>query len=99
MKSNSLISPYSFGPIAHHNDGNRLGRVLGRPDRHVPSCYHDDINLETHQLGRKLTLAIRFSLCVSILDDDVFPLHVPQLAQTLPERLVAGRVSGREATT
>ena len=43
-----------IAPTAHHNDGNRLGRILGRQDRPGPSCYHDDINLETHQLGRKL---------------------------------------------
>src|SRR5215813_4280216 len=24
---------------------------IGRPDLRVPSCYHDDIDLETHQLG------------------------------------------------
>ena len=32
-----------------------------------------------------------FPLCVSILNDNVFPLHIPELAQTLPECLDAGR--------
>jgi len=41
-----------IGPAAHRNDRNRLGRILGRPDPRVPSC-HDDINCETHQIGRK----------------------------------------------
>ena len=36
-----------------------------------------------------------FSLCISPLNDNVFPLHVAKLAQTLPECLDAGRVSGR----
>ena len=35
--------------------------------------------------------AIEFSLCISPLNDNVFPLHVPKLAQTLPECLDAGR--------
>ena len=43
----------------------------------------DDVYLETHQLGRERGEAIEFSLCISILDDNVLPLHVPKLAQTL----------------
>lgn len=35
-----------------HHDGNRLGRLLGRTDRWVPSGGNDDINLETDELGR-----------------------------------------------
>ena len=46
------------GPSARHNDGNRLGRIHGRPDHPAPSCYHDDFNLETDQLGRKLRVRI-----------------------------------------
>src|SRR5439155_19339303 len=30
-----------IGPSAGHNDGNRLGRILGRLDWRTPSCYHD----------------------------------------------------------
>ena len=58
----------------------------------------DDVYLETHEFGRKLRQAIGFSLCRSPLDDNVFPLHVSQLAQTLPECLDAGRDSGRGGT-
>src|SRR5437773_5471528 len=47
--------------MAHHNDRNRLGRILSRLDHRVPSCCHDDINLETHQLCRKLRIPINFS--------------------------------------
>ena len=43
--------------------------------------------------------AIEFSLCISPLNDNVFPLHVAKLAQTLPECLDAGRVSGKGAST
>src|SRR4029453_1987427 len=41
-------------PKAPHNDGNRLGCIHGRTDCRGPSSYHDDIDFETHQLGRKL---------------------------------------------
>ena len=51
----------------------------------------DHIDLETHEFGRKVGKAIGISLRISILNDNVFPLHVAKLAQTLPERLKAGR--------
>ena len=55
----------------------------------------DNVYFETHEFGRKRGEAIEFSLCRSPLNDNVFPLHVPKLAQTLPECLDAGRGSGR----
>ena len=84
--------PASTGssPSAHHNDGNRLGRILGRPDRMVPSCYHDDINLETHQLGRKLREPIELPLRISVLDGDVLSFYVAKLAQSQPNCLGTG---------
>src|SRR5262249_8321938 len=42
---------------------------------------------------------IEFSVGRSPLNDDVFPFHVAKLAQTLPECLDAGRVSGKGGTT
>ena len=42
--------------------------------------------------------AIEFSVGRSQLKDDVLPLHVVELAQTLPECLDAGRVSGKRLT-
>ena len=56
----------------------------------------DDIHLETHELGRKRGEAIEFSLCIAILNDNIFPLHVAKLAQPLPQRLDAVRDSGSE---
>ena len=56
-------------------------------------------DLETHQLGRELTQAIEIFLGISPLNDDVFPRHVPQLAQPLPECLGAGRQSRRGGRT
>ena len=51
---------------------------------------HDNLNVETHQLGRERGEAMEFSLCKSPLYDDVFPLHVCKLPQALPECLGAG---------
>ena len=74
------------GPT-RHNDGNRLGRILGRPDQYVPSCYHDDINLEMHQLGRQLRKPILLPLRMSVLEGDVLSLYVAKLAQSQPNCL------------
>ena len=59
----------------------------------------DDVYLETHELGRERRKAIEFSLCKSPLNDNVFPLHISKLAQTLPECLDAGRDSGKGVTS
>ena len=59
----------------------------------VPSCCHDDINLETHQLGRKLGEPIRLPLRISVLDGDVLSFDVATLAQSQPNCLGTGGVS------
>ena len=83
--------PASTGSApAHHNDRNRLGRIHGRPDQRVPSCYHDDIDLETHQLGRKLREPIELPLSISVLDGDVLSFYVTKLAQSQPNCLGTG---------
>ena len=56
----------------------------------VPSCYHDDINLETHQLGRKLREPIVLPLRISVLDGDVLSFYVATLAQSQPNCLGTG---------
>ena len=87
--------PASTGssPPTRHNDGNRLGRIHGRPDRTVPSCYHDDINLKTHQLSRKLREPIALPLRISVLDGDVLSFYVAKLAQSQPNCLGTGGLS------
>jgi hypothetical protein len=55
----------------------------------------DDVYLKTHELGREGGKAIEFSLRKSPLNDNVFSLHVPKLAQILSECLDADRISGR----
>jgi hypothetical protein len=47
-----------------------------------------------HQLGGKARKSVRFAVRMSPLNDDIFPLHVPEFAQALPECLDAGRVNG-----
>ena len=59
----------------------------------VPSCYHDDINLETHQLGRKLRDPIELPLRISVLDGDVLSFYVATLAQSQPNSLGTGGVT------
>ena len=43
--------------------------------------------------------AIEFTLCISPLNDNVFPLHVTKLAQPLPECLDTGRDRGSGSTS
>ena len=81
-------------PTTRHNDGNRLGRILSRPDQPVPSCYHDDINLETHQLGRKLREPIDLPLRISVFGGDVLSFYVATLAQSQPNCLGTGGLTG-----
>ena len=53
-------------------------------------CYHDDINLETHQLGRKLGGPIDLPLRISVLGGDVLSFYVAKLAQSQPNCLETG---------
>src|SRR5262249_53119521 len=67
-----------------HDNGNRSCRFFGGTGC-CRTTRDDDIHLETHQLGDERRNAIKFSLCRSPLNDNVFPLYVPKFAQTLPE--------------
>jgi hypothetical protein len=82
-----------IGPSAHHNDGNRLGRIFRRPDYVGPSCCHDGIDLKTHQLGRKLREPVKLSLGMSVLDRDVPSFDVANLAQRQPNSLETSRLT------
>ena len=76
---------------AHHNDGNRLGRIFGRPDQEgLPSPRQDDIDLETHQFGRKLGEPIDLTFRISVFEGDVLSFDVAQLAQSRPNCLGTG---------
>ena len=50
-------------------------------------CTHDEINLETNQVRRKLRQALRLFLRESVLDGDILSFNPSKLAQLLAERL------------
>ncbi len=75
------------------NDGNRLRGLLQSPDRCI-SMGHDDVDLVTNQISRKLWKPVEFSFGPAILNSDVLSLDVAVLAQTLSEPLDASRDSG-----
>ena len=52
----------------------------------------DDIDFETHELGRERRQAIEFSLCVAPFDNNVFPLHIPKLSQSLGNASVRAEI-------
>src|SRR5215467_12903721 len=51
----------------------------------VPPAYEEDINFETHELGRKLRLPIAFLLRKSVLDNDVPSFYVATYVATLAQ--------------
>ena len=75
----SSSNPMTMGIVEVASLGNGLRRTT-----------ETRFDLELHEFGRERQ-AIWFSLGISILNDNVFPLHVAKLAQTLPECLDAGR--------
>src|SRR5262249_6574208 len=85
-----------IGPSADHNDGNRLGRILDRPDVRIPSCYHDDIDLEMHQLGRKRREPIELPLRISVLDAMFCPSMWPRSRSA--SRITSARVDSLAAS-
>ena len=78
------------GSTTCHNDRNYLGRIHNRLDKSIPSRYHDEVNLETHQFGSKRGKPLALSVGVSVLDGDVLSLDVIEFAQTLAKGLDAG---------
>src|SRR5262249_7877942 len=82
--------------IKRHDNGNRSSCLLGGTI-YIPTC-DNDVYLETHKFGEKVRKPLCFSLGHSILNDNVFSLHVPKLAQTLPESLDAVRDNGGRGT-
>jgi hypothetical protein len=85
-----LGPPQQDGPSACHNDGNRLGRIFDRVDPVIPSCYYNDINLETHKLGCEFRDAMAFPLRISVLGGDVLSFDVAKRAQSQPDCLSTG---------
>ena len=61
------------------------------------ACDHDQINLKTNQVRRKLRQALRLLLCKPVLDGDILSLNPSKLAQLLPERLHEDRATRSSA--
>jgi hypothetical protein len=72
------------------------GGALGRQRRWRPRD-HNQIDLKTNQVRRKLRQALIFLLGKSVLEGDIFPLDPAKLAQLLPKRLQEDRVTGSSA--
>ena len=51
----------------------------------------DNVDVKTYHLSRERGEVIGFSVRMSPFDDNVLPLHVAKFAQTLLERIHAGR--------
>jgi hypothetical protein len=68
----------------HHDDGDRHGRLPRRVDGWVGER-DDDVDLETHELGRETGQPIQLLLGGAHLERDVLPIHPTQLAKSLPE--------------
>ena len=60
-------------------------------------CDHDQINLKTNQVRRKLRQALSLLLGKSVLDGDILSLNPSKLAQLLPERLHEDRATRSSA--
>ena len=83
-------------PNARHHDGDGSSRSLRR-QRRWSSCDHDQINLKTNQVRRKLRQALILLLGKPVLDGDILSLDPAKLAQLLPERLQEDRATGSSA--
>ena len=60
-------------------------------------CDHDQIDLKTNQVRRKLRSALRLLLCKPVLDGEILSLNPSKLAQLLQERLHEVRGAGSRA--
>ena len=78
-----------------HDDGDGTGRALGCLDdrRRNPD---DDLHLEPHELGRHLRQALRLAGRPAVLDDEVAPFDIAQLAQPLAKALNRGVRAGSQ---
>ena len=83
-------------PTGRHHDGDGSSRFLRR-QRRWSSCDHDQINLKTNQVRRKLRQALSLLLGKPVLDGDILSLNPSKLAQLLPERFQEDRATGSSA--
>jgi hypothetical protein len=71
---------------SHHDNGNRLGRLLGCVDRwQISNDKHIDVELD--EFSYETWDLVRLSLSVAILNLDVFPLNITESSQPSPKCL------------
>jgi hypothetical protein len=70
--------------ICHHDNGDRLSRLLGRTG-HCEISTDKDIDFELQELVYKAWDPARLSFGAAIFNHDVFPLNITEIAQPLPE--------------
>src|SRR5262245_518652 len=64
------------------------------------ACGNNDMDIKSDQLGRKVGQSLDLSLGIALLDDEVLPLDVAQITETLQQVAWAagGRGTEREPT-
>jgi hypothetical protein len=77
------------GRTTRYNNGDRHGRMLGSQDMRV-TVRNDDVDFETDEFGRQLWEEGYVPFRMAVLQDDVLPIHVPQLTQALLKGFVLG---------
>jgi hypothetical protein len=78
--------PFPNRIAGRYNDWDRARGLLGSASREVSSC-HNHLDVETDKLGRQMGQMVCPPLGPTVLDDDVLPLDVAKVAQTLLECL------------
>ena len=70
------------------------GRMLGRQGRLRPSR-HDQVDLQSDELRGQARESLVAAVGRAVLDHEVLPLDVPEIAQPLPEGVEVGRIDRR----
>src|SRR4029077_20648721 len=81
---------------SRHHDGNGSSRFLRR-ERLWRPCDHDQIDLKTDKVRRKLRQALMLFLGKPVLEGDIFSLDPAKLSHLLPERVHEDRATGSSA--
>ena len=78
----------------HHYNRNRFARFLSGPDHYIIRRYNH-INFLLNKLAHKPRHPIQSTFRITVLNHDVFILHITEIAQPLPERVEQGRGASR----
>src|SRR5262249_16111551 len=76
-------TPYRIAHARHHN-GDRRGRVLGGHGGRR-TIGHDDIHLETDQLGREVRESLVLPFCPAVLQDEGLAFAIAEREHPLQE--------------